>query len=101
MRHQPSSVKCTKERAMSAHLSPDVEVAIARQRRHETQFQANRWHLTKLIEPGRVRKAHWCWTQMNSALLTRAGAVLLSWPRRTAGRSEHNTIGPIVTRYQA
>ena len=86
---------------MSAYLSPDVVVAIGRQRQHATQVQASRWHLAKLTESGKGSQAGRHWIDMKSALLTRAGAVLLTWPRRTAGCSGANAAGPYAPRYQA
>jgi hypothetical protein len=86
---------------MSAYLSPDVVVAITRHRHHGTEAQANRWHLAKLTESSRSEKAGRQWIDMKSALPTRAGAVLLTWPRRIAGCSGPIVVGPFASRYQA
>jgi hypothetical protein len=86
---------------MSAYLSPDVVVAIGRQRQHVAQVQASRWHLAKLTESGQGEKAGRHWIEMKSALKTRAGAVLLTWPRRAAGCSGPIVVGPRASRYQA
>lgn len=86
---------------MSAYLSPDVVVAIGRQRQLETKVQASRWHFAKLIESGNGAKAGRHWMDMKSALLTRAGAVLLTWPRRNAACSGSIVVGSYAPRYQA
>jgi hypothetical protein len=86
---------------MSAYLSPDVVVAIGRHREHGSQIQASRGHFAKLTESGKGSNAGRQWIDMKSALLTRAGAVLLTWPRRTAGCSGANAVGPYAPRYQA
>ncbi len=86
---------------MSAYRSPDVVVAIACQRQHETQVQANRWQLAKLIESGEGGKAGRRRIDMKSALLTRAGAVLLTPPRQTSRRPELVSPGRLAPRFQA
>jgi hypothetical protein len=85
---------------MSAYLSPDVVVAIARQRQHDTETQASRLRLAKLAESGQSGKAGGHLADMKSALLTRAGSVLFMWPRQTSRRSTLS-VGPFAARYQA
>jgi hypothetical protein len=69
---------------MSAYLSPDVVVVISRQRQQEIQSQVSRFRLARLAESANSKESGRRWTDMKSALLTRAGAVSLVWQSRTA-----------------